>query len=84
MRIWGRDKRGYGQGAPAFRFSQLPPARRGRMLRNLALIFLIVGFLLVLLNPENDGPGMALGLIGVVVWIYALIPTLRGLRDRER
>ena len=28
MRIWGRDKRGYGQGAPAFRFSQLPPARR--------------------------------------------------------
>ena len=54
------------------------------MLRNLALIFLIVGFLLVLLNPENDGPGMALGLIGVVVWIYALILTLRGLRDRER
>ncbi len=76
-----RDKWDFLRSGRIYRFTELPRAQRGRMLRNLALVFLVIGFLMVFLNPINDTPGMAVGIIGVAIYFYSLILIYRGRRD---
>ena len=51
--------------------------KRARILRSVSLVLLIVGFLLVITNPENDTPGKIVGLSGVALYLYAWVLRFR-------
>ncbi len=57
--------------------SASPARRRARILRSVSLVLLIVGFLLVMTNPENDTPGKMVGLSGVALYLYAWVLRFR-------
>ena len=53
--------------------SMSPIRRRARILRSVSIVLLIVGFLLVMTNPESEGLGKTVGLAGVALYLYAWI-----------
>lgn len=55
--------------------------KRASLVRNISLVLLIVGFLLVLASPNRDTIGMIVGLAGVALYFYAIVLRFRGPRD---
>ena len=51
--------------------------KRARILRSVSLVLLIVGFLLVITNEENETPGKIVGLLGVALYLYAWVLRFR-------
>ena len=55
--------------------------RRATLVRNISLVLLIVGFLLVAASPDSDTIGMVVGLAGVALYFYSIF--LRFRRPKE-
>jgi hypothetical protein len=53
--------------------SASPARKRARILRSVSIILLIVGFLLVITNPEYETPGKIVGFFGVALYLYAWV-----------
>ena len=53
--------------------SASPARKRARILRSVSIILLIVGFFLVITNPEYETPGKIVGFFGVALYIYAWV-----------
>ena len=58
-----------------------PARKRANLVRNISLVLLIVGFLLVLASPNSDTVGMIVGLTGVALYFYAIVLRFRSRRD---
>ena len=53
--------------------SASPTRKRARILRSVSIILLIVGFFLVITNPEYETPGKIVGFFGVALYLYAWV-----------
>ena len=54
-----------------------PARKRARILRSVSIVLLIVGFLLVITNPDNETPGKIVGFLGVALYLYAWVLRFR-------
>ena len=55
--------------------------KRATLVRNISLVLLIVGFLLVAASPDRDSIGMIVGLAGVALYFYSIVLRFRRPKD---